>query len=153
MAVTVSRKMRFLVFLTCLASHARALSVVPSLTHIPAGVRAACRTTLAKNITQCSDEFEKELQFIPSTSLPQICTTECAGALSALYTEALSRCGTDSVDVMANDTVLATFTPIDVVGHLRYIYNSTCLQDKDPSPPLFGPRENADVLFTRRGLL
>ncbi|KAG2420067.1 hypothetical protein HFD88_004865 [Aspergillus terreus] len=115
MTAIVSRKMQFLVLLACLASHARALSVVPSLTHIPAGVRAACRTTLARNITQCSDEFEKELRFIQSSSLPQICTTECAGALSALYTEALSRCGTDSVDVMANGTVLATFTPIDVL--------------------------------------
>ncbi|KAJ5165061.1 uncharacterized protein N7500_006891 [Penicillium coprophilum] len=128
MDFSVSRKMRFLVILTCLASHACALSVVPSLTHIPAGVRAACRTTLAKNITQCSDEFEKELQFIPSTSLAQICTTECTGALSALYTEAMSRCGTDSVDVVANDTVLATFTPIDVISTpslLSWAYGET----------------------------
>lgn len=137
-----------LVYLTGLVD---SLSVVPSLSHIPPGVRAACRTTLARNITQCSDEFQKELQFIPSSSLPDICTTNCQSALSSLYTEALSRCGTGSVDVEANGTVLATFKPIDLVGNLRYIYNSTCLQDKRPY--LFYRKGDAHGFFTQRRIL
>ncbi|KAL3478574.1 hypothetical protein BJX99DRAFT_256470 [Aspergillus californicus] len=93
---------------------AASLSVVPSLSHIPAGVRAACRTTLAKNVTECSEDIQKPLEFISSAILPNICTDACGNALSALYTEATTRCGTDAVNITVNGTVTASFTPLDL---------------------------------------
>lgn len=119
-----------LFFLAYFIQIAVSLSVVPSLQHIPPGVRAACRATLAKNVTQCSDTFHKQLEYIHSSTLPEICTDECASALSSLYSEAFSRCGTDAVNITVNGTVMATFRPLDLVGELRFKYNITCLQDK-----------------------
>ncbi|KAL4860891.1 hypothetical protein BDV12DRAFT_181000 [Aspergillus spectabilis] len=106
------------------------VSVVPSLAHVPAGVRAACQTTLAKNITQCSDSFQLLADYIEPSSLEEICTQVCADALSSLYTEAVSRCGTDSVDVIVDRKVVAVFTPLDLVEQLIYRHRITCLQDK-----------------------
>jgi hypothetical protein len=121
--------MLLLFVLSCLSHLAACLSVVPSLGHIPAGVRAACRVTLAKNVTECSDDIQRPLEFIPSSLLPDICTNECTNALSSLYAEATSRCGTDAVNITVDGIVTDTITPLDLVGELRYKYNITCLQD------------------------
>lgn len=134
MVIFVPCKMILLFFLGYLSQIAASLSVVPSLQHIPPGVRAACRVTLAKNVTQCSEAFHKQLKYIHSSTLPEICTEDCANGLSSLYSEALSRCGTDTVDITVNDTVIAIFRPLDLVGKLKYKYNTTCLQDKHPFP-------------------
>ncbi|KAL2829473.1 hypothetical protein BDW59DRAFT_159061 [Aspergillus cavernicola] len=100
--------------LSCIPHLVASLSVVPSLSHVPAGVRAACRATLAKNVTECSEEIQKPLEIISSSLLPSVCTDECASALSALYTEAASRCGTAAVNITVSGTVTATFTPLDL---------------------------------------
>jgi len=129
-------RMLLLFALSSLPHLVASLFVVPSLSHIPAGVRAACRVTLTKNVTECSDEIQRPLEFISPSLLPDICTTKCANALSSLYTEATTRCGTDAVDITVNGTVTDTFTPLDLVGELRYKYNITCLQDMSPPPAL-----------------
>ncbi|PGH27226.1 hypothetical protein AJ80_01183 [Polytolypa hystricis UAMH7299] len=105
-----------LLFIFCFSRIAIALSIVPSLAHIPLGVRAACRVSLANNITQCSDIFLQLPEYIPSSALPEICTLDCDNALSSTYADVLSRCGTDAVDITVNDTVVGTFTPLDLAG-------------------------------------
>jgi hypothetical protein len=106
------------------------ISVVPSLAHVPSGIRAACRTTLAKNITQCSQDFQLAPQYIEASTLPAICTDECADALSVLHSEAVSRCGTAFVDIIIDGTVGGVFTPMNLVEQLIYKHDRPCLQDK-----------------------
>jgi hypothetical protein len=138
MLASLSLKIYIFLIFAQLYRVAFSLSVVPSQSNIPSGVRAACRVTLAKNLTQCSDDFLMLLDHIPSSSLLEICTNECETALSDLYSEAFARCGTDVVNITSDGILVATYSPINMVGELRYRYNTTCLQDKS----FFHPRNH-----------
>lgn len=106
---------------------ASTLSVIPGTGYLPASVRAACRSALAENIVGCSDELYTLPQWIPITSLNEICTSDCRGALAAMYTKATTACGTGGVNITSNGTS-EILIPLNLAGELVWRFNATCLQ-------------------------
>lgn len=120
--------LHFIAISLSLLSLASSISVIPGTGYLPAVVRAACRSALSENIAGCSDELQTPVQFIPSSSLNEICTSGCRNALTSMYSKAVTACGTGSVNVTSN-TTSEILIPLNLAGELVFRYNATCLQD------------------------
>ena len=110
-----------------------ALSVIPAVNSLPNTVRAACRSRLATNITQCDDRFYLPVDRITASDLAEICTPTCNSALSTMYTAAISSCGNGSVMMPIDDLDppnLVPLTPLHLAGAMVFRYNLACLRDK-----------------------
>ncbi|OBT62703.1 hypothetical protein VE03_07058 [Pseudogymnoascus sp. 23342-1-I1] len=105
---------------------------IPGTGYLPASVRAACRASLAKNITECSSALMFQENDILPEDLNTICTAPCLTALNSMRSSALTACGTASVDMPVDNLQPPTtipITPLDFADELVYRYQMVCLRD------------------------